>query len=96
MPRGPPDNRTNEQKLAELQGTWEVTEITDDGVSIPKDKIKGYLFVFQDDSLTWIYDGKKDSKFRVKFAPQHGPQSIELIRRVVELKPNKGGELSPP
>lgn len=88
---GPTDHRTNEQKLAGLQGTWEVVEVTDDGTLIPKERIKGAKFVFKKEMLVeFAPDGTKDMVYRIRLGSQQEPQAMDMIRTIYKLNPIAG------
>jgi uncharacterized protein (TIGR03067 family) len=82
--------RTNEQRLADLQGTWEITGVTDNGTLVPIEKFyKGALFVLRKDMLTETASDWKH-EFRIRLGPPQEPEAMDLIRTVYELKPTKG------
>ena len=73
---GPP-----EDKLAKLNGTWEVIALIDNGEQVPEAKIKGFRFVFHKETLQWISpDGKKEDEFRVRLDSHQEPLAIDLVQ----------------
>ena len=85
------DNRTNAQQLANLQGTWEVTEMRVNGRLVPQKNVKGERFVFRKETLTEICpDVTKHVEYRIKLGFQQELRRMDLIRTIYKLKPPKG------
>lgn len=76
-----PAGTVGDKGSAELEGTWEVIEATDNGKSIPQEKIKGFRFVFRNGMLEWIGpSGKKEDEFCVRLGRQQEPPAIDLVQ----------------
>jgi uncharacterized protein (TIGR03067 family) len=72
--------QTGGKELGKLQGTWEITEITDSGRPVPEDKFKGATFVFRKDTLTMIGpDGKKEGEYGIRVDFPQQPQAMDLV-----------------
>ncbi len=70
-----------ENKLARLNGRWELVEATDNGEPIPQERIKGFQFVFHKGTLQWTRpDGKKEDEFRVRLIGPQEPSAIDLLQ----------------
>ena len=69
----PPDVRTEAQRLAELQGTWDVVSVVYDGTPMPREENAGHRFVFREGALGVARPSPR-YQYRVRLGPAHdGP-----------------------
>jgi uncharacterized protein (TIGR03067 family) len=71
---------TVENDLPKLEGTWEITEATDDGKPVPQEKVKGARFVFRKDVLA-IIGARGEEALRGHIRPGSPPQpgAMDLV-----------------
>ena len=64
---------------AELQGTWDVTQIVNNGEPAPGDEIRGMRFVFAGDQLTVSGPDEGPDEFTVTLDPAQVPAAMDLF-----------------
>jgi uncharacterized protein (TIGR03067 family) len=75
------DGKASGNGLAQLEGTWEATEATDDGEPVPQEKLKGMRIVFDKGTFAWISpNGENGDQLRVRLVNQQGTTAIDLLQ----------------
>lgn len=67
-------------ELADLQGSWLIVSITEDGEPVADENVNGYKFLFKERNLVMADpDGKKLDEFEIVVAPMQKPMLIDLV-----------------
>jgi RNA polymerase sigma factor (sigma-70 family) len=65
--------------LKKLQGTWEVTDMVNDGTTVPEENRKGLRLVVTKDRMTLgVADDPEARKFRFTLDPDKDPKALDL------------------
>ena len=64
--------------LADLQGKWEFTEVTEGGRKVDAEKLKAFSITFTGDQAEMPFDGRKAISQTVTLRPAANPREIDL------------------
>lgn len=86
----PANSGTREMELVKLAGTWEVIEATHDGEPALQEEIRGFRFVFRDNTLKLCGpapQGEDEFQLRIIGTPQSG--AVDLVQMVKGALPRE-------
>ena len=66
-----------EKEHARFHGDWQMVAVTQDGSTVPADRLKDRIWTFKDDKLIPQYD--RDDTATVKLNPTKRPAELDLI-----------------
>jgi uncharacterized protein (TIGR03067 family) len=67
------------KERAKLAGTWKVVAVEANGVAVPDEAIKDFVFIFTDEKLTRKKDGKVESEAGYRIDPSKSPKWLDAL-----------------
>ena len=72
------DDTAAKKALDQLQGKWELTEVTEKGRIVDPEKLKKFPLTFDGDQVEMPFDGRKAIKHKVTIRPTGNPREIDF------------------